>query len=424
MNGAQPNYYDTLGMSPSATPEEIKRRYRELARRYHPDVNPSPEAAQKIKAINEAYHVLGDADRRSLYDAERFLRQQSAPRAAQQSGPAGAPFAAGRAGFNGFGRTVPDPPNASGPQRAAGAEGAARAAGSDRTAVRAQIERLLAEAHLAFVNRRYREAETFCISILALDRRNDAAHEIMGDINMKRGRVDSATIAYSYAVQFNPRNMSAQTKLERLIGGSNRGHTGPIITSQPTTPLWQQFAEGPRRDRGIAVLSVLLGTMFLGMLALVALLPGISLLPFVPWLKELSLNLFIALAFNGVIAGILLAFYGGMRPISEELLTRRALPDDRDSPVSLGMLLTAFAVVWFYASLLVYVGIAFAKNRVSLSVLRVYGVTLFLTALFAAMNRPIGANSTLQALAFAGNLLFPCVLFGWAVGDAIRLPGR
>jgi curved DNA-binding protein CbpA len=403
-------------MSPSATPEEIKRRYRELARRYHPDVNPSPEASQKIKAINEAYHVLGDADRRSRYDAERFLRQQSAPRAGQTPGAAGAPFATGRAGFNGFGRTVPDPP------RAAGAAGTAHPPGSERTAVRAQVERLLAEAHLAFVNRRYREAETFCVSILALDRRNDLAHEVMGDINMKRGRVDSATIAYSYAVQFNPRNMSAQTKLERLIHGGNRVPSGPILTNQPTTPLWQQFAEGPRRDRGITVLSVLLGTMFLGMLALIALLPGIPMLPFVPWLKELSLNLFIALVFNGIIAGILLAFYGAMRPISEELLTRRALPDNRESPVSLGLLLTAFAAVWFYASLLVYIGIAIAQNRVSLSVLRVYGVTLFLTALFAALYRPIGANSTVQALVFAGNLLFPSVLFGWAVGDVLRLP--
>jgi curved DNA-binding protein CbpA len=413
MNGAQPDYYNTLGMSPTATPEEIKRRYRELARRYHPDVNPSPEAAQKIKVINEAYHVLGDADRRSRYDAERFLRQQSASRAAPASGPEGAPYATGRAGFNGFGRTVVDPPNASGAPR-----------GADRTATRVQVERLLAEAHLAFVNRRYRDAETLCIAILALDRRNDHAHEVMGDINMKRGRVDSATIAYSYAVQFNPRNMSAQTKLERLMQGGNRVPSGPIITNQPTTPLWQQFADGPRRDRGILVLSVLLGTMFVGMLALIALLPGISLLPFVPWLKELSLNLFIALVFDGVIAGILLAFYGAMRPISEELLARRALPDNRESPVSLGMLLTAFAAVSFYASLLVYIGIAIAQNRVSLSVLRVYGVTLFLTALFAALYRPIGANSTVQALVFGGNLLFPCVLFGWAIGDAIRLPRR
>src|SRR5262249_28353506 len=151
----------------------------------------------------------------------------------------------------------------------------------------------------------------------------------------------------------------------------------------------------------ITVLSVLLGTMFLGMLVLIALLPGVPLLSFVPWLREFSLNLFIALAFDGVIAGILLAFYGGMRPISGELLTRRALPDNRNSPVSLGMLLTAFALVWFYASLLVYIGIAYAQNRVSLSVLRVYGMTLFLAALFAALYRPVGPNSTVQVLALA-----------------------
>ncbi len=68
-----PDYYAIMDLKPAATQAEIKQRYRELARRYHPDVNSSPDAAQKIKIVNEAHRVLGDPDRRSQYDAERIL---------------------------------------------------------------------------------------------------------------------------------------------------------------------------------------------------------------------------------------------------------------------------------------------------------------------------------------------------------------
>jgi molecular chaperone DnaJ len=66
---ARRDYYDVLGVDRSASPDEVKRAYRRLARRHHPDVNPDdPEAEAKFKEVAEAYEVLGDADRRSQYD--------------------------------------------------------------------------------------------------------------------------------------------------------------------------------------------------------------------------------------------------------------------------------------------------------------------------------------------------------------------
>lgn len=63
------DYYEILGVSKNAREEEIKKAYRRLARKYHPDVNPGDKSAEaKFKEINDAYQVLSDKEKRKLYD--------------------------------------------------------------------------------------------------------------------------------------------------------------------------------------------------------------------------------------------------------------------------------------------------------------------------------------------------------------------
>jgi uncharacterized membrane protein YsdA (DUF1294 family) len=78
------DYYAILGVPRNATPEEIKEAYRRLAKEYHPDKNPSPEAEERFKLIDEAYQVLSDPAKRAEYDA---LYDMMTSRASAPTGP-------------------------------------------------------------------------------------------------------------------------------------------------------------------------------------------------------------------------------------------------------------------------------------------------------------------------------------------------
>jgi molecular chaperone DnaJ len=94
------DYYELLGVKKSASAEEVRKAFRKLARKYHPDVNPGDKTAEeKFKAISEANDVLSDPKKRKIYDQLGFYSDNIDPAAAEayaRGGPTGA------GGFGGF----------------------------------------------------------------------------------------------------------------------------------------------------------------------------------------------------------------------------------------------------------------------------------------------------------------------------------
>src|SRR6202162_2784046 len=88
------DYYAVLGVKKTATADDIRKAFRKLARKYHPDVNPGDKKAEeRFKEISEANDVLSDEKKRKVYDALGYYSDQIDPAAAE---------AAARGGYGGF----------------------------------------------------------------------------------------------------------------------------------------------------------------------------------------------------------------------------------------------------------------------------------------------------------------------------------
>ena len=106
MATATKNYYETLGVKKSASTEEIRKAFRKLARKYHPDVNPGDKAAEeRFKQITEAHDVLSDPKKRKIYDQLGYYSDNIDPAAAEAYARAGG--GAGGFGAGGFGGARP-----------------------------------------------------------------------------------------------------------------------------------------------------------------------------------------------------------------------------------------------------------------------------------------------------------------------------
>lgn len=360
------NYYEILGVPKDAPLLQIKRRYKQLVRKYHPDVAQDKALAHRLFIqINEAYQTLSDPISRKEYDNKLSQQaERAAARAAAQSAE----------------QTRPRPH-------------------STDTATQH-----ITDAQFAFIQRRFHEAASHCKEALHIDPRNAKAHSILGDIYRAQGRTNAAIRSYSYAMQYNPVDHDAEKKLMDLMGkqisnaDTRHGTVGNPARAAAVNMVWWAVA--------------------FCLIMLIGVFPGkqISWLGYyIPYVSLWSWNLIGLMAASSVVVGLLLSLNGMVNHPDEELVF-----DAGGSSwvlVPAGLILLIGSGFFFLGASVLYLLISLIQWSVSRSVLTVFACVLGVVFLSCLTYLP---EARVQVLLFGGNVSFLSMLIGWYIGAAFR----
>jgi tetratricopeptide (TPR) repeat protein len=424
--------YEVLDIPRSATQDEIKKRYRELARKLHPDVNQdNPSASRQFSAVTQAYKTLSDLDSRRLYDAELTLKDQRAKQAAARAAQSAAP---------------PQAAHAAAQNRARPASGSNNLADSAR---------LTGDARSAFLRDRPVEARTLAEQAIRLNGRNADAWEVLGDVFRRQGRNEEAMNAYSMSLQINPRNPSVMQRLERMAkaagpatpagynsrpsprpgapagsvrsggaGGNPYTGAGSGYGQRPTGyPASAQGRYARLQDpdkrplRQILINLVGYGCVMM-LIFYAAIYPGdapLSFIPFLAWVSHWNATIVTLLGLCGLITGATMTISGAIRRIDDELILA-GVSGGGGSFLPLGLLLIVLSVLNFYVAALVYAAVTAIQESFTKSMVRVFCAVFAVTALLSATYTP----SHLQVFLFGGNVVFITFVIGWLLGDFFR----
>lgn len=400
-------HYEVLGLAQDATAEQIKKRFRELARKYHPDLHREhPEYHEVFIRITQAHEVLSDSVRRAHYDLG--LRDQARRNQAARAGAYGsAPFTQ---------RPSPPPGGTARPSSASGNAGPGRAATSGDSRARREAEqrrqyvaRLMENARQSFQRGNYRDAQRLCEEVLRTTR-NGVAYEMLGDIFLRQGRLDEAIQNYTVAAQMLPNSGLIMSKLNRAVERQRRTSAGDDLLRGRSgyAPVDPQKRVGYQLAVTFFGLAVILFVMAWPI--------GRGEGPLnLPLVSHWTLTHLVFMGIDGLFAGAVLAAAGWLRPPDQELLYQSIRFSRLGIPM--GLILGVTSLLFAPAALVLYVLLAYRQASVSRSVMTLFGAA-FLLALGFTFAAPQGAQT--ETLLFGANVLFVSMLFGWFIGDLFR----
>lgn len=401
-------HYETLGLPETASLEEIKKQYRSLARKYHPDVNASKQAAQQFSDIAEAYRVLNDTEARRAYDAERALRQRQAN--AKPTGPL---------------------------NHSAGPRPAPKPTPQPVTTATQESERLLRQAQTAFTRGRVAEARSLAEQSLRYNRKNAAAWEVLGDVCRNQGRTDDALRHYTMASQHDPRSATVQQKIERIARQPSGGYSGstgytpatPTARSQAsratgrpstrTAPIVTNLTEEKRPlARILAGFFGFFGTFLLLLFTGSYLDKSPQSTQILPFVSSWSWPFVFSLLAAGALLGSAMTITGMIRRIEDDLILTSNSGGAKSPPIGIVIVLVGLVFFWIAAAL--HLAIALIQESLTPSLLKLYGAIAFMTALFAICWSMPSTGGAGQTLLLGGNVIFAGFIIGWLLGDFFR----
>jgi curved DNA-binding protein CbpA len=377
---AKRSYYEILGLPRDATAEQIKKRYRQLARKYHPDVVEDKAFGQEaFVEISEAYKTLIDPSKRAAYNL-----------------------------------TLPPPPE----QKRAStgtrttqsytSSSTHRSTSRQHTRPTTTVDSLIKDAQFSFVKGRLNEATLLCRQAINLDNRNAKAHAILGDIYTAKHKIDQAVIEYEYAVRYDPLDNDSLDKLEKLSSPrksqkqrEQRERAEPRKISSSTT----------RNAAAINAIGWPLAFAIMMFLSILPEEPIASLRNYLPLVDKWSWNVIAALFLSSAMAGVVMMSSGLLRHPDEELVF------DESGILPIGIPLLLFSVVFFWGAAALYLILGALQGSLSKSVLKIFAAVTAVV-LIAGFLYPMGSN---QVWLFGGNVAFTGALAGW-YGSAISRP--
>lgn len=362
-------HYEVLGLPRDATLAQVKRRYRQLVRKYHPDVAQDKATAHRLfLQIREAYECLNDPTRRRAYDATLTLDRPKPPPTARPTQQA-----------------------TSRPQAAPSAT---------------PVSKLIKDAQWSFIQRRFNEAAEHCRAVLKIDPRNAKAYSILGDIYTAQRKTDAAIKYYSYAIQFGTSDRDTEAKLNKLIDKT---------VGSPSARASYDIPMGNANSMTVNV--VWWGIAFL-LILLIWVNPGEPiewLKRYIPYVSHWSWNLVGLMAAASAVVGMMLSMNGILNHPDEELVFESG--GSNWSVIPVGFLLLVGSGFLFLAAAGLYLVLGFIQNSISKSILTVFGAVVCVVLLSSILYVPAART---EVLLFGGNVSFLSMLAGWYIGSLFK----